>query len=129
MLLLPLLLLAATLCQVAASLRSQLRASGSGRLPLSMEMAPFKAPRRQNAEGNLFVDQSCIDCDVCRWMAPRTYTRVGMGAAVTTQPLSEADRVQAYAAMVTCPVGAIRLKVDTRHIGIPSHPLIPSTSY
>lgn len=35
---------------------------------LTMEIAPFKKPRRQNAPGNLFVDESCIDCDVCRYV-------------------------------------------------------------
>ena len=35
-----------------------------------MEIAPFKKSRKQNAPGNLYVDESCIDCDVCRWMSP-----------------------------------------------------------
>jgi hypothetical protein len=34
-----------------------------------------KRRREANAAGNLFVDESCIDCDTCRWMAPSTYGR------------------------------------------------------
>lgn len=30
------------------------------------------SPRRrtQNVEGDIFVDNTCIDCDTCRWMVP-----------------------------------------------------------
>jgi len=31
-----------------------------------MEIAPYKKPRTQNAPGNLYVDESCIDCK--HWM-------------------------------------------------------------
>lgn len=72
-------------------------------------IAPYKKPRNQNIPGNLFVDQSCIDCDICRWMCPSTFARKGLGAAVISQPISEKQKIQAYAAMITCPVGAIRL--------------------
>jgi len=29
---------------------------------VKMELAPFKKSRSQNVPGNLFVDESCIDC-------------------------------------------------------------------
>lgn len=73
-------------------------------------VSPFKERRRQNAPGNLFVDASCIDCDVCRWMCPKTFSRKGIGAVVSSQPVTEQEKIQAYAAMITCPVGAIRLE-------------------
>ena len=76
--------------------------------PLRGEVAPFKRPRPVNAPGNLFVDESCIDCDVCRWMAPNTFSRKGIKSIVHTQPESEEEVVQAMAASIACPVGSIR---------------------
>ena len=73
-----------------------------------LAVAPFKQPRKQNAPGNLFVDESCIDCDVCRWMCPSVFGRVGIKSAVLAQPSTEQEKLQAYAAMITCPVGSIR---------------------
>jgi len=75
---------------------------------LLMAIAPYKKPRAGNAPGNLFVDESCIDCDVCRWMCPSTFHRKGVKSAVKIQPESDGDKLQAYAAMIACPVGAIR---------------------
>lgn len=75
---------------------------------LQMAQAPFKKPSRHNVEGNFYVDQSCIDCDVCRWMCPSVYTRKGLKSAVTKQPASDDEKLSALAAMIACPVGAIR---------------------
>lgn len=75
---------------------------------LSMAVAPFKKRRSQNAAGNIYVDESCIDCDVCRWMCPGTFSRKGIKAAVHTQPESDEEKIQAYTAMIACPVGSIR---------------------
>ena len=52
---------------------------------------PHKKPRSQNAVGNLFVDESCIDCDVCRWMCPSVFGRKGLKSAVIKQPASEVE--------------------------------------
>lgn len=70
---------------------------------------PFKKPRVANAPGNLFVDESCIDCDVCRWMCPTTFGRKGVKSIVTEQPEDDESKLRAYAAMISCPVGSIRL--------------------
>ena len=78
-------------------------------LTLSLsEIIPSKRPRPQNVKGNLFVDESCIDCDVCRWMCPTIYGRKGIKAAVIKQPSTNEDKLHAYSAMISCPVGAIR---------------------
>ena len=58
-------------------------------LKLEMKIAPYKEPRPQNAPGNIFVDESCIDCDVCRWMCPSTYSRKGVKSIVYCQPSSD----------------------------------------
>lgn len=68
-----------------------------------------KAPSRHNAPGNLFVDGTCINCDVCRWMCPSVYGSKGLQAVVIKQPEeNHPEKLQAFAAMVACPVGAIR---------------------
>ena len=72
------------------------------------EIIPSKRPRPQNVKGNLFVDESCIDCDVCRWICPTIYGRKGIKAAVIKQPSTDEDKLHAYSAMISCPVGAIR---------------------
>lgn len=77
---------------------------------LGMPLAPFKKPRSQNIPGNLYVDESCIDCDVCRWMCPTVFERKGIKSAVTKQPTSEAEKLSAYASMIACPVGSIRTR-------------------
>lgn len=80
-------------------------------LAIMMEyLLPFKKPRNQNIPGNLFVDESCIDCDVCRWMCPSVYVRKGLKSAVIKQPTSEMETIQAYSAMIACPVGSIRTR-------------------
>ena len=78
---------------------------------LQMEIPPYKKPRRQNVPGNLYVDESCIDCDVCRWMCPTIYGRKGVKSAVIKQPSTTEDKLHAYAAMIACPVGSIRTVV------------------
>jgi glyoxylase-like metal-dependent hydrolase (beta-lactamase superfamily II)/ferredoxin len=61
-----------------------------------------------NAPGDLFVDDTCIACDTCRRMAPRTY---GGGeddrAFVARQPADAGERRRALMALVSCPVAAI----------------------
>ena len=42
---------------------------------MTMKAAPFKRPRAQNVPGNLYVDESCIDCDACRWICPSVFNR------------------------------------------------------
>jgi len=69
----------------------------------------YKERRPENKQGNFFVDESCIDCDVCRWMAPDTFGRVGIKSAVVEQPTEKNGGLPAaLRAMASCPVGAIR---------------------
>ena len=51
----------------------------------------------ENAQGDLFVDASCIDCDTCREIAPEIFSRASRGVSyVANQPgvimLTNADR-------------------------------------
>lgn len=77
-------------------------------IQMTLEESP-KAPSRHNAPGNLFIDGTCINCDVCRWMCPSVYGSRGLQAVVIKQPEeNHPEKLQAFAAMVACPVGAIR---------------------
>ena len=74
----------------------------------AVQMNLGRERRSENVGGNLYVDESCIDCDTCRYMAPNTYKRVGHKSAVVFQPQSIPDKRSAYQAMISCPTGSIR---------------------
>src|SRR5438105_15396570 len=72
-------------------------------------MARLEARLAQNAPGDLFVDDSCIDCGVCRYVAPRSFARaddVGL-SFVRRQPAGEEERWRALMALVACPTASI----------------------
>jgi ferredoxin len=72
----------------------------------------------ENVDGDFFVDRSCIDCDLCRQLAPATFARTDRGAQsfVARQPRDPAEQHRALMALVTCPTSSIgtRRKLDTR---------------
>jgi len=70
-------------------------------------MALTRLRRPENAQGDFFVDSSCIDCDLCRQIAPETFSRLGEQAAVHTQPHSAEAEYSALRALVTCPTASI----------------------
>mmetsp|Transcript_29434 Transcript_29434/g.61856 ORF Transcript_29434/g.61856 Transcript_29434/m.61856 type:complete len:354 (+) Transcript_29434:314-1375(+) len=71
--------------------------------------ADAKKPRPQNVKGTIFVDESCIDCDTCRWLAPDTFGRADGKSYVHSQPKSSSSTMlTALAALVACPTGSIR---------------------
>ncbi|MGE0400730.1 MAG: MBL fold metallo-hydrolase [Kofleriaceae bacterium] len=69
-----------------------------------------------NVDGDLFVDSSCIDCDLCRQLAPSTYARTDRHAQsfVAHQPANDAEQHRALLALITCPTSSIgmRRKLD-----------------
>jgi glyoxylase-like metal-dependent hydrolase (beta-lactamase superfamily II)/ferredoxin len=72
-------------------------------------MARATARLPQNAPGDFFVDDSCIDCGVCRYVAAASFARadeVGL-SFVRRQPASEAERTRALMALVACPTASI----------------------
>ncbi len=60
-----------------------------------------------NVPGDFYVDETCIDCGTCRWMAPGNFDREGSCSRVHTQPSSASQASAALRALVACPVGAI----------------------
>ena len=70
-------------------------------------MADSKKRLDSNVPGNFFVDATCINCDTCRQLAPRSFEEVGEFSAVTAQPEGDERLHQAYQALLACPVGSI----------------------
>jgi glyoxylase-like metal-dependent hydrolase (beta-lactamase superfamily II)/ferredoxin len=62
-----------------------------------------------NADGDFFVDDSCIDCDTCRSLAPAVFGRAAdiEQSFVKHQPSCDEDRQRALMALVACPTCAI----------------------
>jgi len=72
-------------------------------------------PKRRlftNVAGDFFVDDSCIDCGACRWMAPSVFDEARGLSRVFAQPEGEAATQRALQALVACPTGSIG---TTRH--------------
>lgn len=63
----------------------------------------------ENAAGKFYVDEQCIDCDLCRETAPAFFSRNDDGgySFVHKQPESEEDIAMAMEALEGCPVEAI----------------------
>ena len=63
----------------------------------------------ENAPGMFYVDQQCIDCDLCRETAPDFFMRNEDGgySYVYRQPTSEEDIELCMEALEGCPVDAI----------------------
>ncbi|MCL2927572.1 MAG: MBL fold metallo-hydrolase [Trichodesmium sp. MAG_R01] len=70
-------------------------------------MAHLKLRRAENISGDIFVDNTCIDCDTCRWMSPKIFHRNGAKSAVYYQPTNQIERLEAMQALLSCPTNSI----------------------
>ena len=70
-------------------------------------MALVELSHPQNVSGDFFVDTTCIDCDLCRQIAPETFLDVGDQSAVHHQPETSEQEFAALKALVTCPTASI----------------------
>jgi ferredoxin len=63
----------------------------------------------ENVTGKFYVDQQCIDCDLCRETAPNNFARNEDGgySFVSNQPQSEEETNLCMEALEGCPVEAI----------------------
>ena len=63
----------------------------------------------QNIQGAYYVDDQCIDCDLCRETAPANFKRYEDGGQsyLYKQPESEEERALCEEALAGCPVEAI----------------------
>src|SRR6266571_6299152 len=88
---------------LAAALKS------GGRLDCGIlrSMADRRRRLPENVAGDFFVDDTCIDCDACRAIAPATFHDHGAQSSVYRQPENPEARRQALKALVTCPTASI----------------------
>lgn len=72
-------------------------------------MADFSKRYSDNVPGKFYVDDQCIDCDLCRETAPGNFCRSEEGgySFVFKQPASLEEEVLCKEAMDGCPVEAI----------------------
>ena len=63
----------------------------------------------ENVEGAFYVDEQCIDCDLCRETSPNNFTREEDGgySYVYKQPENDDELELCIEAMEGCPVEAI----------------------
>ena len=72
-------------------------------------MADFANRYPDNKAGKFYVDEQCIDCDLCRETAPGNFTRNEDGgySYVFKQPTAADEETLCKEAMEGCPVEAI----------------------
>lgn len=70
-------------------------------------MAQIERRRVENVSGNFYVDETCIDCDACRWLAPEVFREAGDKSAVYHQPQTDQETLKALQALVACPTASI----------------------
>ncbi|HVG35531.1 MAG TPA: MBL fold metallo-hydrolase [Pyrinomonadaceae bacterium] len=70
-------------------------------------MASYARRLPENVTGDFFVDDTCIDCDACRQIAPATFRDHGDQSSVYRQPETEDETRLALMSLVACPTGSI----------------------
>lgn len=70
--------------------------------------------RKENVDGLIYVDSSCIDCDTCRWLSPSIFRRENDQSAVYHQPQTEEELMAGLQAAVACPTGSIRTEMPQK---------------
>jgi ferredoxin len=72
-------------------------------------MADAANKQPENVGGTYYVDDQCIDCDLCRETAPDNFKRQEDGgySFVYKQPENDDEATQCQEAMEGCPVEAI----------------------
>jgi glyoxylase-like metal-dependent hydrolase (beta-lactamase superfamily II)/ferredoxin len=61
----------------------------------------------ENVPGDFYVDESCIDCDACRQIAPNIFRDHGDRSSVYRQPRTGEEVLGALKAIVACPTSSI----------------------
>jgi glyoxylase-like metal-dependent hydrolase (beta-lactamase superfamily II)/ferredoxin len=80
-------------------------------------MADARRRLPQNVAGDFFVDDTCIDCDTCRAVAPETFRDHGAQSSVHHQPAAPDERRRALRALVACPTGSIGTVAHAPDVG------------
>src|SRR6202167_4557412 len=82
-------------------------------------MAQTERRLPENIEGEFYVDESCIDCDACRQIAPASFRDHGGQSSVYQQPQNPGEQHRAFMALVAS---------RTASIGTASHRSAPHGS-
>jgi ferredoxin len=78
-------------------------------------MAEKDNKNKENSKGRFYVDNQCIDCDLCRDMAGDFFVRQDEGYSyVVKQPQTKDEIDLCEEVMDSCPVGAIGDDGDTK---------------
>ena len=79
-------------------------------------MATPQRSYASNVPGMFYVDDTCIDCDLCRQIAPGVYSEESDHSIVHHQPKDLAEQQRAAMALVACPTSSIGTheKIDIR---------------
>ena len=77
-------------------------------------MHEFNERWPQNVRGKIFVDEQCLDCDLCREIAPTVFKRNDAfgHSYVAKQPENEEEMNQAIEASENCCVESIGIEGD-----------------
>jgi ferredoxin len=72
-------------------------------------MADKHLKNQENVAGRYYVDKECIDCDLCRNIAPNIFTRSDKRgySYVHRQPQTAKELAQAEEARTSCPADTI----------------------
>ena len=70
-------------------------------------MADRRRSVAENVPGDFFVDDTCIDCDACRQLAPDVFADAGEHSFVRIQPQTPEAVRSASRALLACPTGSI----------------------
>jgi glyoxylase-like metal-dependent hydrolase (beta-lactamase superfamily II)/ferredoxin len=61
----------------------------------------------ENVPGPFYVDETCIDCDACRQLAPGVFSRSARGLSFVARQPDAPDRGSAVIALAACPTASI----------------------
>ncbi len=70
-------------------------------------MARLGKKVKENADGNFFVDSTCIACGACARFAPRCFADAGEYFHVREQPRDGMEKLSVQRALLSCPAGSI----------------------
>lgn len=72
-------------------------------------MATLEWRCADNVRGRFYVDESCLDCDVCRWIAPTIFSRndTELRSFVVKQPETSRELALCEKARDACPCESI----------------------
>ncbi|MET0649460.1 MAG: MBL fold metallo-hydrolase [Pyrinomonadaceae bacterium] len=77
----------------------------------------------ENVPGDFYVDESCIDCDACRQIAPAVFRDHGEQSSVYRQPRTAEEVLGALKAVVACPTSSIGTTRDhDARLGVEAFP-------